>query len=90
MKGPFERLKYDLRREWECPACSHKERSSGAETFRFCRCQKKETESQRTPMRLVKDGPRRVAETSEAKDAAQQAEAQSSSGDQQEGEQDPQ
>ena len=23
MRGPYERLKYDLRRLWECPVCKH-------------------------------------------------------------------
>ena len=41
MKGPYERLKWDLRRVWECPACHHRERTSGAVVTKLCRCQEK-------------------------------------------------
>src|SRR4051812_42359967 len=59
MKGPFERLKYDLRRLWECPACHRKERSPFTQTYNFCTCQAKEGGSA-ISMRLVEDGVRRV------------------------------
>jgi hypothetical protein len=39
MKGPYERLKYDLRRLWECPQCHKRERTDGTVTFRLCSCQ---------------------------------------------------
>ncbi|MEZ6116916.1 MAG: hypothetical protein R3C28_10145 [Pirellulaceae bacterium] len=32
MKGPYERLKYDGHRIWECPVCHHRERTSGDRT----------------------------------------------------------
>ncbi len=38
MRGPFERLKYDLRRLWECPLCKKRERTNGQVTSLFCRC----------------------------------------------------
>lgn len=59
MKGPFERLKYDLRRIWECPACGHKVRTDGAATTQFCRCGKPNTNPD-VAMKLVGDGPRRL------------------------------
>lgn len=59
MKGPFERLKYDLRRLWECPQCGHKVRTDGASTTQFCRCGKSNT-NPAIPMKLVGDGPRRL------------------------------
>ncbi len=59
MKGPFERLKYDLRRIWECPVCGHKQRTDGSITTQFCRCGKNNTNPP-IGMRLVGDGPRRL------------------------------
>ena len=54
MKGPFERLKYDLRRMWECPLCHHRERAAGSVTFVVCRCQEK-SGGQAVQMKLVDD-----------------------------------
>jgi hypothetical protein len=59
MKGPFERLKYDLRRIWECPACGAKQRTDGSVTTRFCNCGKPNT-NPLVAMKLVSDGPRRT------------------------------
>ena len=42
MKGPYERLKYDLRRLWECPACHKRERTPGSVSSRHCLCQMKQ------------------------------------------------
>lgn len=61
MKGPYERLKYDLRRVWECPVCQHHERTPGHVTSVLCRCQAKEPWTQRKAMRLLDDGPPRAA-----------------------------
>ena len=61
MKGPFQRLKYDLRRVWECPVCAHKERSTGAVTTMLCRCQQEVQPVDQKWMRLIEDGPRVVA-----------------------------
>lgn len=61
MKGPFERLKYDLRRLWECPLCKRRERSDGTVTSRFCNCPGKGApEAQRTPMKLVEEAGHRT------------------------------
>ena len=60
MKGPYERLKYDLRRLWECPACKRRERTSGAVTFRYCPCGEKQEGGQPVVMQLIADGPQRL------------------------------
>jgi len=57
MKGPYERLKYDLRRVWECPACSRQLRSSGAVTAMVCSCQIQQPLVTQITMKLVHDGP---------------------------------
>ena len=60
MKGPFERLKYDLRRLWECPSCKRRERSDGTVTTRFCTCPEKGVGGPRTAMKLVEEAGHRV------------------------------
>jgi hypothetical protein len=60
MKGPYERLKYDLRRLWECPVCKRRERTDGTVTFRFCACATKQPGGQPVVMRMIADGPQRL------------------------------
>jgi hypothetical protein len=60
MKGPYERLKYDLRRLWECPVCKRRERTDGGVTFRHCDCGTKQPGGQPVVMRLIADGPQRL------------------------------
>jgi len=60
MKGPFERSKYDGRRVWECPVCKHRERSPCYVTSQLCTCQKKLGPKDRSWMKLIEDGVRRV------------------------------
>lgn len=60
MRGPYERLKYDFRRVWECPVCHHRERTAGSVTSQVCACQAKEPFLKQVPMKLIEDGPRRV------------------------------
>ena len=61
MKGPFERLKYDLRRLWECPSCKRRERSDGTVTSRFCNCPGKGVpDGQRTAMKLLEEAGHRT------------------------------
>lgn len=61
MKGPFERLKYDLRRLWECPSCKRRERSDGTVTTRFCTCPGKGMpEGRRTAMKLLEEAGHRA------------------------------
>jgi hypothetical protein len=59
MKGPYERLKYDLRRLWECPKCRRRERTEGTVTFRFCACQS-QAGALGVPMKLVEEGGHRT------------------------------
>ena len=62
VKGPYERLKYDLRRVWECPRCNRHERTTGAMTACHCQCQSQSQTSGGTAlaMKLREDGVRRV------------------------------
>jgi hypothetical protein len=60
MKGPYERLKYDLRRVWECPACGRQGRTSGMATSLVCTCQIDKPLVNQVTMKLVHDGPLRV------------------------------
>jgi len=61
MKGPHERLKYDLRRLWECPACNRRERTAGSVTYRFCQCQMKQADGKPVVMKLIEDAVQRLA-----------------------------
>lgn len=72
MRGPFERLKYDLRRGWECPVCHRKEKTDFLITSRFCNCQQKKEGGALVSMKLSEDGVRRVW-TSPAMLVAQEA-----------------
>jgi hypothetical protein len=60
MKGPYERLKYDLRRLWECPQCHRRERTDGAVTFRICSCQVKTDGGQPIAMKLLEEAGHRT------------------------------
>ncbi|MCE9546871.1 MAG: hypothetical protein K8T25_15445 [Planctomycetia bacterium] len=60
MKGPFERLKYDLRRVWECPVCHRQARTPGTGTASLCACQQQVALNERQWMKLVHDGPLRL------------------------------
>jgi hypothetical protein len=60
MKGPSERLKYDLHRVWECPECHSRTRTSGAVTHTTCKCQSKLLFVEQRCMTLVEDGVRRI------------------------------
>lgn len=60
MKGPSERLKYDLRRVWECPVCKHREKTPGSATSCLCHCQTQRPPDQWQYMKLVDDRIRRL------------------------------
>jgi hypothetical protein len=62
MRGPYERLKYDFPRVWECPECHRKERTGFTATFCFCRCRAKQEGAPLICMKLVQDGVRRILE----------------------------
>lgn len=59
MKGPYERLKYDLRRLWECPQCHRRDRTDGSVTYCFCSCQVKGG-GQPIPMKLLEEAGHRT------------------------------
>src|SRR5262245_64078609 len=61
MKGPYQRLKYDLRRLWECPVCKRRERTPGTVTFRHCTCQMKQIDGKPVVMKLIDDSIQRIA-----------------------------
>jgi len=61
MKGPHQRLKYDLRRLWECPACKRRERTPGSVTFRHCSCRLKQVDGKPVVMKLIEDSVQRIA-----------------------------
>jgi hypothetical protein len=58
MKGPSGRLKFDVRRVWECPACGRRERTSGRVVTRTCFCQSAADPPRDVWMRLVEQQPR--------------------------------
>lgn len=60
MKGPYERLKYDLRRLWECPVCKRRERTASSVTYRLCQCRLKQVDGTPVVMKLVEDGVQRL------------------------------
>jgi hypothetical protein len=57
MKGPYERLKYDMRRVWECPECHQRLRTSGDRTFCVCDCREKRG-GRPVVMKLIEEGGR--------------------------------
>ena len=65
MKGPFQRLRYDLRRVWECPRCRHKANTLGTVTAQLCDCQQNES-TRMVSMHLIEDGPRRIRQACES------------------------
>lgn len=65
MKGPFQRLRYDLRRVWECPRCHHKVITLGSVTAQLCECQQNETSGE-VSMHLIEDGARRIRQAYES------------------------
>jgi len=60
MKGPYERLKYDLRRVFECPRCHRRVRMPGNVTFVACSCSGNTSSPESVWMRLVEDDSRRT------------------------------
>src|SRR5262245_7238863 len=66
MKGPYQRLKYDLRRLWECPVCKRRERTPGSVTFRHCTCRMKQIDGKPVVMTLMEDGVQHLVSNSAA------------------------
>lgn len=54
MKGPYQRLKYNMLRIWECPECNRRERTDGSQTAMLCDCVFADTKKLK-PMRLIED-----------------------------------
>jgi hypothetical protein len=57
MKGPKGRMKHDVRRVWECPACGKRERTGGQVVNRLCPCQLGADPPRQSWMRLVEERP---------------------------------
>src|SRR5262245_53007497 len=60
MKGPYQRVKFDLRRLWECPVCKRRDRTAGSVTFRHCQCQMNRIDGKPVVMKLIEDGAQRL------------------------------
>jgi hypothetical protein len=60
VKGPYERLKYDLRRVFECPVCRRRVRMPGHVTSVNCNCSPDAPQDLAPFMKLVEEGPRRT------------------------------
>ena len=57
MKGPYQRLKFDLRRLWECPVCHYRVHTPGDVTTQLCRCQEQVDPANRRFMHLMEATP---------------------------------
>lgn len=65
MKGPGGRLKFDVRRVWECPACRRREKTGGHVVNRRCDCLAKADPPRQTWMTLLEESPRRPSPPAE-------------------------
>lgn len=59
MKGPGGRLRFDIRRLWECPACHRRELTPGDVVTRPCACSAKNDPPRQNWMRLIEQKPLR-------------------------------
>jgi hypothetical protein len=57
IKGPSGRLKHDVRRVWECPACGRREHTGGEVVTRLCACQSEADPPRTIWMRLLEQPP---------------------------------
>ena len=55
MKGPYERLKYDLRRVFECPRCRRRVRMPGHVTSVRCTCKGEHPDEPSPMMKMLED-----------------------------------
>jgi hypothetical protein len=55
MKGPGGRLRFDLRRVWECPICHRRDWTSGDIVFRACTCSGKNDPNHPVWMKLLEE-----------------------------------
>jgi hypothetical protein len=64
MKGPGDRLRHDVRRNWECPACRRRLKTAGTIVHLLCTCGAKETPPREYWMLLLEEtGPKKGAAT---------------------------
>lgn len=61
MKGPGGRLRFDIRRVWECPVCHRRELTAGDVVTRLCTCSTKSDPPPQNWMRLIEEKPPRPA-----------------------------
>jgi hypothetical protein len=59
MKGPGGRLKFDIRRLWECPVCHRRELTTGDVVNRLCTCSAKSDPPRQNWMKLLEPKPAR-------------------------------
>src|SRR5262245_27832142 len=57
MKGPGGRMRFDLRRVWECPVCHRRDWTPGEIVFRACTCSAKGDSSRPVWMKLIEQEP---------------------------------
>ena len=56
MRGPYERLKYEFRRTFECPVCHQQRRLSGTHTCHLCSCQAQAPLEEVRWMKMIAEG----------------------------------
>ena len=61
MKGPGGRLRFDIRRLWECPVCHRRELTAGDVVARLCTCSAKTDPPRQVWMKLIETKPARPA-----------------------------
>jgi hypothetical protein len=59
MKGPGGRLKFDIRRQWECPVCHRRKLTPGDVVTRLCTCSAKSDPPRQNWMKLLEQKPAR-------------------------------
>ena len=55
MKGPGHRLKFDVRRVWECPVCHRRQKSDGRVVHLRCHCMDNCHPPQEIWMKLIEE-----------------------------------
>jgi hypothetical protein len=55
MKGPGNRLKFTIRRAWQCPRCGRRAVTPGSVVSQSCNCTPADALGQAVCMRLVAD-----------------------------------
>jgi hypothetical protein len=58
MKGPGNRIKFVIRRVWECPQCARRLLTPGSVAQQPCNCRPPDPEGGPVWMRLIKDALR--------------------------------